>query len=232
MEAGRRLDLILVGGMQRQDQVNNYYPDMLKNINDEFERDSFSQNDFEIIEPGQMDDNQPAFRPNPPEMRDQSDDCFDGYGMVKAEMNNQERISKHFINIQVMEENIPQSKPLYVFDYPNEIPASQENHPVFQPQAPVYYEEQEQFKMKGELIKEETPTDVDVIMESSLLHLYNYIALRNGGIMCFLWEKLIDHDNIKIFWAECSETEYIKIPYTEGGEEYLKGNKIHGPLHK
>jgi hypothetical protein len=47
---------------------------MLKNINDEFERDSFSQNDFEIIEPGPIDVNPPIFEPNHQEMRDQSDD--------------------------------------------------------------------------------------------------------------------------------------------------------------
>jgi hypothetical protein len=206
----------IIGWINKQDRANNYYPDMLKNINDEFERDSFSQNDFEIIEPGPIDVNPPIFEPNHQEMRDQSDDWFERYDMDKSDLNNQDRNIKNVYENEVIENNIAQNKPTYVFDYPNEVPVSQENQPAFQPQGPIYYEDQEEMKMKEEMIKEEIPTEVDVIMESSLHHLYNYIALRNGGIMCFLCEKLIDHDHIKIFCAECSETEYIKVPFSEG----------------
>jgi hypothetical protein len=47
--------------------------------------------------------------------------------------------------------------------------------------------------------KKEDNEDIDFLMQENLNHVYNYIALRNGEIVCFICQKLIDHEHIKVF---------------------------------
>lgn len=57
--------------------------------------------------------------------------------------------------------------------------------------------------------EEEDADECDILMDSSLIHLYWYLAVFNTKLICFLCRNRIDFDHIKIFCPEWSESEFL-----------------------
>ena len=93
---------------------------------------------------------------------------------------------------------------------------------ISNPKTPTNLERIIQPEIKQEAVKIEEPDkgETVVIMQKNLLHLFNYICQFNGEIMWFICEKLIEHDQIKVFCVECSESEWIRMNATQDNDKF------------
>lgn len=67
-----------------EEQRHSLYPEVLDNM-DDLKSNSFSNKDFEILDVDAFNNDKPEeFNQMPPEMRDQSNEIFDKYGMIKG----------------------------------------------------------------------------------------------------------------------------------------------------
>ena len=80
-------------------------------------------------------------------------------------------------------------------------------------------------------IEEQDKNQTIILMQKELLHIYNYICQYNGEIMWFLCEKLIQHDQIKVFCGVWSESEWFKINNPTENDRFIKENTQDLPVY-
>lgn len=81
------------------------------------------------------------------------------------------------------------------------------------------------FEPRQEFMEQDSPEEVsdevDFIMHSNLMWVYEYVARNDGKIVWFVCKTLIDRDQIKILCTDCSKTEYIRASLSDTTNEYF-----------
>lgn len=222
---------------KQEQKLESFYPEALDM--DQSESNSFNK-EFEIIDPEVPDANQAEdFNRHHPAERDQGNDMLNQYDMMKYPPQAiKEYNDDYYPDPECIQEEINRNH--YEANYDprrTEMHIKQEipSQPAMIKSERQYPPSQDQFKVKDEEIEREASVDskdeVNIIMNNDLLHLYNYVAKYNGQIYCFICETLIDHDQIKIFCAECSEAGFIKAPRTDQTNEILRDPNTLPPLY-